>query len=395
MTTEEQAAGPFRRQYDVVFGRPWPVMAAGLMVATLNVFLFAFDRPWTASDGARNWGDWLFRALGLLERGDLISPLLYSGSILNFGVLAGAFASALLSREFALRVAPLGELLKGALGGLLMGVGAVLAFGCNIGGFFSAVSALSASGLAMMVGLGLGAYLGLRYLLWELEHFPRLSMGKSFSFFGARSTRLGLQPVVGSLALLALLALPFAYDRNGYTPQAGFLLFGVAFGVLFQRSRFCLVRAFREPFMTGEGDHTRAAALGVVVSMVGFSILKFTDLRGGDDWVFPGFWLGGLLGGLAFGIGMVLAGGCGAGSIWRAGEGHVKLWVAVAAFGIGASLARAWAGRAELLDKLGRALFLPERLGWPGAMLVVVAIMALWYLFATWNEHSRRFSLTA
>jgi uncharacterized membrane protein YedE/YeeE len=394
MTTEEQA-GPFRRHYDLVFGRPWPVMAASLMVATLNVFLFAFDRPWTASDGARNWGDWLFRALGLLEREDLVSPLLYSGSILNFGLLAGAFASALLGREFALRVAPLGELLKGALGGLLMGVGAVLAFGCNIGGFFSAVSALSASGVAMMVGLGLGAYLGLRYLLWELERFPRLSMGRSFSFFGASSRRLGLQPVVGSLALLALLALPFVYDRHGYTPQAGFLLFGVAFGVLFQRSRFCLVRAFREPFMTGEGDHTRAAALGIVVSTVGFSILKFTDLRGGDDWVFPGFWLGGLLGGLAFGIGMVLAGGCGAGSIWRAGEGHVKLWVAVATFGIGASLARAWAGRADLLDKLGRALFLPERLGWPGAMLVVVAIMALWYLFATWNEHSRRFSLTA
>jgi hypothetical protein len=33
--------------------------------------------------------------------------------------------------------------------------------------------------------------------------------------------------------------------------------------VIFQRSRFCLVRAFREPFMTGDAEHTRAAALAL------------------------------------------------------------------------------------------------------------------------------------
>ena len=46
-------------QYAAVFGRPWPVWGAAVLVATVNVFLFAFDRPWTASDGLRNWGDWV------------------------------------------------------------------------------------------------------------------------------------------------------------------------------------------------------------------------------------------------------------------------------------------------------------------------------------------------
>ena len=46
-----------------------------------------------------------------------------------------------------MRPAPRNELLKGALGGLLMGLGAMLSFGCNIGGFFSALSALSLSGV--------------------------------------------------------------------------------------------------------------------------------------------------------------------------------------------------------------------------------------------------------
>ena len=63
--------------------------------------------------------------------------------------------------------------------------------------------------------------------------------------------------------------------------------------------------------------------------MIGFTILKATDLKDACEWVFPSFWLGALLGGVLFGIGMVIAGGCGAGSLWRAGEGHIKLWVAV------------------------------------------------------------------
>src|ERR687896_131193 len=50
-----------RAQYASVFSRPWPVIPSALVIAALNVFLFAFDRPWTASDGIRNWGEWLFR----------------------------------------------------------------------------------------------------------------------------------------------------------------------------------------------------------------------------------------------------------------------------------------------------------------------------------------------
>jgi uncharacterized membrane protein YedE/YeeE len=391
VTTEP---GALREQYDMVFGQPWPVIPAALLVGTLNVFLFAFDRPWTASDGFRNWGDWLFQSMGLLHRPDLVSPVLYSGSILNQGLLVGAMAAALLSREFAIRVPPLGELAKGGVGGLLMGLGANLAFGCNIGGFFSAVAALSLSGVAMMVGLGIGSYLGLKYLLWELERWPGLSTGKSYTVCASKTSGLGWQPVLGLLTLLLLLPLPFWYSRLGYARQAGFLLFGVAFGMLFQRSRFCLVRAFREPFMTGDAEHTQAAALALILSMLGFTILKAMDLKDATDWVFAGFWTGGLVGGLLFGLGMVLSGGCGAGSIWRAGEGHVKLWVAVAFFAIGGSLSRLILAQTQLLQKLGTAVFLPNLVGWQWAMLLVVALMLSWYAFATWNERSRKFSLT-
>ena len=142
--------------------------------------------------------------------------------------------------------------------------------------------------------------------------------------------------------------------------------------------------------MSGESDHTRAAALALTLSMTGFSILKATDLKDSTEWVFPSFWLGALLGGTVFGVGMVIAGGCGAGSIWRAGEGHIKLWVAVLCFAVGASVMRLLLGRVELLGKLGSALFLPNLVGWASAVWGVVALMAVWYLLAGWNEQRKR-----
>src|SRR5437762_9658809 len=153
-------ASALRAQWNALVGRAWPVWGAAILVATVNVFLFAFDRPWTASDGLRNWGDWVLTGVGVVRRPDLLPPWLYSGSLLNAGVIVGGAIAALLSREFAIRVPARGELVKGGVGGLLMGVGAVLAFGCNIGGFFSATSALSLSGIGMLLRPGAGVCLG-------------------------------------------------------------------------------------------------------------------------------------------------------------------------------------------------------------------------------------------
>src|SRR5256885_6702470 len=168
----------FSPQYRLVFGQPWPVWAAALLVAMVNVFLFAFDRPWTASDGMRNWGDWVLIGVGVVRRPDLIVPWLYSGSLLNLGVLFGGLAAALLSREFAVRVPPRGELVKGGLGGLAMGAGAMLALGCNIGGVFSAAGALPLSRFRVMLGPRVGALPAIRDLLWGGGHRPDWAMGR-------------------------------------------------------------------------------------------------------------------------------------------------------------------------------------------------------------------------
>ena len=90
--------------------------------------------------------------------------------------------------------------------------------------------------------------------------------------------------------------------------------------------------------MTGESEATRAVAMAVVISAIGFSILKWTDLKDWDVFVSPGFWTGSLIGGTVFGLGMSLSGGCGTSSLWRAGEGQIKLWFSLVAFALSGSL---------------------------------------------------------
>lgn len=383
-----------QEEYEAIFGQEWPVWIGGLLIGLVNVFLFLFYQPWTTLDGALNWGDRILGALGVI-RTEALSPLLRSGSVINLGLLVGALASALLSGQFGIRVGPPRELVKGAIAGVLLGVGAAIARGCNLGGFFSATSAFAMSGLVMGVGLAIGAFLGTRYLLWETDLLSRRA-APSAAPVPPGSTPLAprpaSQPYIGLVVLLGLLGWAAAYGLFGYEDRAVILLFGVTLGFISQRSRVCFVQAFREPFLTGDTRHTRAMLLALLVSMVGFALIKTAILEKAEEFVRPTFWLGSLVGGIIFGIGMVIAGGCGGGTIWRAGEGHVKLWITLVGYVLSASLAREWLVRTGLQERLGVPVFIPDLLGWGGAILSMVGVLVVWYLVARWNEVTRRFA---
>lgn len=274
-----------------------------------------------------------------------------------------------------------------------MGIGSAMAGGCNVGGFFSAVSALSASGIAMMIGLIIGAYLGLRYLYWEIEHLPSGSAGGGLVSKESKGIDwLKIEPYLGIAVLLAALVCTWIYGSQAYTRVGGLLLCGVAFGIIIQRTRFCFVRAFREPFMTGESQMPRAVAIAVIISVLGFAALKYAGLRGENVYVPQAFWFGGLIGGAIFGIGMVIAGGCGSGSVWRAGEGQIKLILAVIFFALSTSLFKALIrSSAGLTSLMGYRVFMPNLISYKWSLILVIAIMLAYYLVTTWNEETEKF----
>ena len=388
MTTKEpeNVKEVFSFGYAKLFEKQWPMWVGGILFGVINVFMFAFEKAWSVADGVRNWGNWVFNSVDLTEI-TIINPHLYSTSILNFGIIAGALASALLAKQFQIRSAPTRELSKAVIGGTLMGIGASLSFGCNIGGFFSAISALSMSGVAMMAGLMIGSFVGLKVLVWEITYLtPSASPVRKEVLKKQKKN----QPLLGMIILLAGVFLALVYDELDYSIRGGFLIFGLLIGIIMQRTRFCFVRAFREPFMTGDGAASKAVALAVIISVIGFSILKWSDMKDWEEQVSAGFWFGSLVGGIIFGIGMSLTGGCASGTLWRAGEGHIKLWIALIAFALSGSFFREWLAVSGWSMKLGEALFIPELIGWKMGIFSVCLLMLAWYLIVSWNEATRK-----
>ena len=164
----------FRADYKTIFVDEWPPFVGIIFIVLALLALMANGLFWGIFGGLKLWGDWLNHAIGL---GDLLglpkqleNPLIHRLSLMNIVLVLGAFSAALMSRQFLLNRPPKLELVWGALGGTLMGTGAALAGGCTTGGFFTPVLHSSPAGWAMWFGLIVGAVIGLKLLLWTLDH---------------------------------------------------------------------------------------------------------------------------------------------------------------------------------------------------------------------------------
>ncbi len=115
------------------------------------------------------------------------------------------------------------------------------------------------------------------------------------------------------------------------------LIIGAIFGFILQRGRFCMNSAFRDIILLKEYKLAKAVAVSLAVLMVGFAIFAF----GGVITLNPNSFqpVGAIVGGLVFGIGMVLAAGCASGTTYRVGEGMIGSLVAAIGLTLGAVMA--------------------------------------------------------
>ncbi|PKM86325.1 MAG: YeeE/YedE family protein, partial [Firmicutes bacterium HGW-Firmicutes-12] len=88
------------------------------------------------------------------------------GSLRNLGVIFGAMLATLLASQFKIKkIKSIKQVVAAILGGLLMGYGARIAFGCNIGALFGGIASLSLSGWVFGAFLFLGAMVGSKLLV--------------------------------------------------------------------------------------------------------------------------------------------------------------------------------------------------------------------------------------
>lgn len=190
------------------------------------------------------------------------------------------------------------------------------------------------------------------------------------------------------------------FDETNPWLAGGGLALGLAFGIVAQRSRFCLVAAVSNFALMRDSRHLHAylAALGVAVA--GTFALEWSQLVAIAD---TGFrrptlnWFGALGGGLLFGVGAMLAGGCASRTLIRTAEGNLGALLTLMAFAL-ASMAtlfgaldplRGWILARALPLRAGDAS-LSVMLDWPAWVLpfgIGLACLAVILWLGRWRNH--------
>jgi uncharacterized membrane protein YedE/YeeE len=188
VVVERRAHGalePERPTASLLWGT-WSLRAGAVTLALVGIGCFVlFQRPWGVTAGFALWGAKIFDAVGIpvadwgywqgWRKGQLAASVFANRtSVMNFGIIFGAMAAASIAGRFSpqWRLSTR-DILTAVIGGLLMGYGARLAYGCNIGAFLGGIVSGSIHGWWWLVwGFG-GSLLGTR-LRAELKMDPPL-----------------------------------------------------------------------------------------------------------------------------------------------------------------------------------------------------------------------------
>ncbi len=164
-------------------------------------------------------------------------------------------------------------------------------------------------------------------------------------------------------------------------------IFGIAFGVVLQKSRFCFTAAFRDPVLTGGTSLTKAVLTAIGIALVGFGIIQYITIHGGKG--VPGSinpaGIHVAIGAVMFGIGAVISGGCASGTLMRVGEGFMMQWLSLIFFVVGSLWgARDFGWWQQQTIASSPKVHLPSVLGWSLAFILQLAVLAGLYFLADW-----------
>jgi len=155
---------------------PWPLIWGGIILTLLNFATLALaGRPWGVTSALAVWGAKGATLVGIdvaswdywQQAGNakaLANSLWYDiTSMMNFGIMLGALLAASLAGKFAPNFnIPKRSLIAAVIGGIMLGYGARLAYGCNIGAYFSGIASGSLHGWLWLVFAFIGNGIGVK-----------------------------------------------------------------------------------------------------------------------------------------------------------------------------------------------------------------------------------------
>ncbi|PIC59221.1 hypothetical protein CSV80_01455 [Sporosarcina sp. P12(2017)] len=169
----KMAALPTERGWKRIFRGSWPLFAAAIVLAVLNALtLLTRGTPWGITSAFALWGSKIASVMGFdvaswgYWQGANASALeasifTDSTTVLNLGVIIGAFVASAAGGLFKFTRVTVGNFAASVIGGLMMGYGARLAFGCNIGAYFGGIASFSLHGYIWGILALAGTFLAL------------------------------------------------------------------------------------------------------------------------------------------------------------------------------------------------------------------------------------------
>ncbi|MFB5663883.1 YeeE/YedE family protein [Alteribacillus sp. HJP-4] len=168
----KMAAVPSEKGLKRIIRGSWPLIAAAIILAVLNALtLMTRGTPWGVTSAFTLWGSKTLETFGMnvsewqywQENAAQLQSSIFADSttVLNFGVILGAFLASAAAGLFNFSKITKGNAAASIIGGLLMGYGARLAFGCNIGAYFGGIASFSLHGYVWAVMALAGTFLAL------------------------------------------------------------------------------------------------------------------------------------------------------------------------------------------------------------------------------------------
>jgi uncharacterized membrane protein YedE/YeeE len=184
---------------------PWPLAVGAIGLALVNIAtLLIAGRPWGVTSAFALWGAKALAAMNVnveawpywaapAQRAALHAPVaLDVTSVMDIGLVLGAMAAAGLAGKFAptWRISA-GSAATAIVGGLLLGYGARIAYGCNIGAYFSGIASGSVHGWLWLPA----AFAGSAVMIWGRERLstPKGDLIQSGRGISSRSSRSGVR----------------------------------------------------------------------------------------------------------------------------------------------------------------------------------------------------------
>ena len=392
----------FLLNFRKTLSRFWSPIPAVIALGVLSAYYFGITGTyWAVTGEFTRWGGHFLQLFGVdVSTWGYYKLMSIQGNIFTrvdgvmiIGMFAGCIAAAFWGNNVKFRL-PLNNIriYQALIGGIIAGFGARLGMGCNLASFFTGIPQFSFHAWVftafMMVGVYFGVKIALSPFFQSKIKMQKVSCAKPLEHNEEKVKKFF---TLGTFVFIAIMlwALYLIFFANSVKLGMA-MLFGAAFGLIIAKAQICFTSAFRDIFTTGRSELAIAIVIGMAVSTIGVFSYIMIGSPPKIMWAGPNAIIGGLL----FGFGIVLAGGCECGWMYRAVEGQVHFWIVGIGNVIGATLlAFTWDSFSISLATSWPKINMLESLGSYGGLFMNYIFLFLLFLLILKLEKNYRFKL--